>query len=105
MADGMAKTTDPIVDLLRELQSNVDAVCAELLDRPDLVEAIRVHTSWIPPRDQLDRGVLPPAKIIVRRLGPLLYDALDEGLVEPHDFDALMIERSRAERVLDGYES
>jgi hypothetical protein len=36
----------------------------------------------------------------VRRLGPLLYDALDEGLVDARHFDALMLERARAERVI-----
>jgi hypothetical protein len=47
---------------------------------------------------------MPPVKITVRKLAPLLYDALDEGLVDAHDFDALMLERLIAERVLEGYE-
>jgi hypothetical protein len=103
MARGMDK--DPLTDLLKEVQCSVDQLCEVLQpDRPDLVDAIRVHSSWIPPRDQLDRGVMPPVKITVRKLAPLLYDALDEGLVDAHDFDALMLERSIAERVLEGYE-
>jgi hypothetical protein len=96
---------DPLADLLKEIQRSVDLVCAELEpDRPDLVDALRFHTAWIPPPEQLDRGVMPSPKITVRRLGPLLYDALDEGLVDSHDFDALMIERARAERVFDANE-
>ncbi len=99
----MAK--DPLIDLLQEIQRSVDLVCADLQpDRPDLAEAIRVHLAWIPPPEQLDRGVMPSAKITVRRLGPLLYDALDEGLVDAHQFDALMLERSLAQRVIDGRE-
>ncbi len=99
----MAK--DPLIDLLNEIHRSVDALCADLQpDRPDLARAIRVHSAWIPPPDQLERGVMPPVKITVRRLGPLLYDALDEGLVDAHQFDALMLERSRAQRVIDGRE-
>ncbi len=93
---------DPLIDLLMEIHRNVERLCEELQnDRPDLARAIRVHSAWIPPPEQLERGKMPPTKIAVQRLGPLLYDALDEGLVDPQRFDALMIERSRAQRILE----
>lgn len=93
---------DPLIDLLTEIHHNVDRVCEDLQrDRPDLAAALREHASWIPRPDELERGVLPPTKTSVRRLGPLLYDALDEGVLDARHFDALMLERARAERVLD----
>jgi hypothetical protein len=95
---------DPLIDLLTEIHHNVDRVCEDLQrDRPDLATALREHAAWIPRPDELRRGVLPSTKSTktsARRLGPLLYDALDEGLVDSHQFDALMVTRSRAERVL-----
>lgn len=92
---------DPLLDLLTEIHRNVDRVCEDLQrDRPDLAAALRQHASWIPRPDELARGVLPSTRTSVRRLGPLLYDALDEGVVDARRFDALMLERARAERVL-----
>jgi hypothetical protein len=94
---------DPLLDLLTEIHRNVDRVCEDLQrDRPDLADALRQHAAWIPRPEELAAGVLPSTKTSVRRLGPLLYDALDEGVVDARHFDALMIERSRAARVLDG---
>ncbi len=94
--------TDPLLDLLLEIHHNVDLLCEDLQrDRPDLAEAIRDHAAWIPRPDDLLRGAQPSTKATVRRLGPLLYDALDEGLVDARQFDALMLERARAERVID----
>jgi hypothetical protein len=98
-------TKDPLVDLLLEIHRNVDLLCEDLqTDRPDLAAAIRDHAAWIPRPDDLLRGALPSTKRSARRLGPLLYDALDEGLVDAHRFDALMLERARAEKVIDGRE-
>lgn len=92
---------DPLVRLLTEIHHNVDRVCEDLQrDRPDLAEALRQHAAWIPRPDALERGVLPSTKASVRRLGPLLYDALDEGVVDARQFDALMVERARAARIL-----
>jgi hypothetical protein len=92
---------DPLLDLLTEIHRNVDRVCEDLEpDRPDLAEAIRDHAAWIPRPEDLLRGTLPSTKTSVVRLGPLLYDALDEGVVDSRQFDALMLERTRAERVL-----
>ncbi len=92
---------DPLLDLLLEIHRSVDLLCEDLQsDRPDLADSIREHAAWIPKPDDLLRGALPSTKATVRRLGPLLYDALDEGLVDAHHFDALMIERARAERVI-----
>lgn len=96
---------DPLLNLLLEIHRNVDLLCEDLqTDRPDLADAIRDHAAWIPKPDDLLRGASPSTKATVRRLGPLLYDALDEGLVDAQQFDALMIERARAERVIDGRE-
>lgn len=96
---------DPLVKLLLEIHRNVDLLCEDLQeDRPDLADSIREHAAWIPKPDDLLRGAMPSTKATVRRLGPLLYDALDEGLLDAHHFDALMLERARAERVLDARE-
>jgi hypothetical protein len=93
---------DPLLNLLLEIHRTVDLLCEDLqTDRPDLAEAIRDHAAWIPKPDDLLRGASPSTKATVRRLGPLLYDALDEGLVDAQQFDALMLERARAERVID----
>jgi hypothetical protein len=93
--------TDPLIDLLLEIHQNVDLLCEDLQhDRPDLATAIREHAAWIPRPDALLRGAQPSTNATVRRLGPLLYDALDEGLVDARHFDALMLERARAERVI-----
>ena len=93
---------DPLLNLLLEIHHNVDLLCEDLqTDRPDLATAIREHAAWIPRPDELLRGVQPSAKATVDRLGPLLYDALDEGIVDAQRFDALMLERARAERVID----
>jgi hypothetical protein len=92
---------DPLLSLLLEIHRNVDLLCEDLqTDRPDLAKAIRDHAAWIPKPDDLLRGASPSTKATVRRLGPLLYDALDEGLVDAQQFDALMLERARAERVI-----
>jgi hypothetical protein len=93
--------TDPLIDLLLEIHQNVDLLCDDLQsDRPDLATAIREHAAWIPRPDELLCGAQPSTNATVRRLGPLLYDALDEGLVDARHFDALMLERARAERVI-----
>jgi hypothetical protein len=93
---------DPLISLLLEIHHSVDLLCEDLqTDRPDLATAIREHAAWIPRPDELVRGVQPSTKATVERLGPLLYDALDEGLVDARQFDALMLERARAERVID----
>jgi hypothetical protein len=93
---------DPLIELLTEIHRNVDRVCDDLQgDRPDLADALRDHAAWIPRPEDLLRGTLPSPKRSVRRLGPLLYDALDEGVVDARHFDALMLERARAERILD----
>ncbi len=93
---------DPLINLLLEIHHNVDLLCEDLQeDRPDLAAAIRDHAAWIPKPDELLRGAHPSPKATVDRLGPLLYDALDEGLVDARHFDALMLERARAERVIE----
>ena len=93
---------DPLLKLLLEIHRNVELLCEDLqTDRPDLAEAIRENAAWIPKPEDLLRGVPPSTKTTVRRLGPLLYDALDEGLVNARQFDALMLAKARAERVID----
>jgi hypothetical protein len=92
---------NPIVRLLVDIHQNVDRLCEDLqTDRPDLAASVRQHAAWIPRPADLLRGDSPPATSSVHRLGGLLYEALDEGLIDARQFDVLMVERTRAERVL-----
>jgi hypothetical protein len=91
-----------LVRLLVEIHRNVDRVCEDLqTDRPDLAASVRQHAAWIPRPEDLLRGDSSPSRRSVRRLTALLYDALDEGVIDARQFDVLMVERARAARVLD----
>ena len=88
--------------LLTDIHHSLDRVCEDLeRDRPDLAQALRTHSSWIPRPD--DIVSLPPLSSTdsVHELRPLLYEALDAGLVDARQFDALMLERARAEHILE----
>jgi hypothetical protein len=90
------------VKLLVDIHHSLDRVCDDLeRDRPDLVQALRTHASWIPRPEDVVK--LPPESSTssVRELRPLLYEALDAGIVDAHNFDALMLERARAEQILE----
>ena len=90
------------IKLLTDIHHSLDRVCEDLeRDRPDLASSLRAHASWIPRPDELVRGVPPTATASVRELRPLLYEALDVGVVDARQFDVLMIERTRAEHILE----
>jgi hypothetical protein len=92
---------NPIVRLLAHIHHNVDQLCEDLeRDRPDLAASVRSQAEWIPrPAELLDIPT-PPATSNVHRLGGLLYEALDVGLIDARQFDVLMVQRTRAEHAL-----
>jgi hypothetical protein len=93
-------TKDALLELVAEIHRNVDRVCLDLEgDRPELANALRAQARAIPRPEELVR-VVPASNKSVGCLGPLLYDALDEGIVDARQFDALMLARARAERIL-----
>lgn len=96
-------TAQAFTDLLTELHASLDRLAEDLQpDRPELAAALRRQTAWIP-RPSEARAHL---RQIARRkdpcatLGPLLYHALDHGVLDARGFDALMIRRTRAARIL-----
>ncbi len=100
MALGMTNHT--FVKLLIAIHNSLDRVCEDLeRDRPELANALRMHASWIPRPEEVIPAPPPTARESVRTLRPLLYEALDAGFVDGQRFDALMLERARAQRVLE----
>jgi hypothetical protein len=101
MARGMAHPT--LDTLLEELHRSIDRLADDLsLDRPDLATALRRKSESIPrPADRAPSPAETGSRVACRRLHPLLYHALDEGVVHARDFDALMLLRRRAGRLLD----
>jgi hypothetical protein len=100
-ADGM----DLIAALLTDIHRSIDRLAEDLSrDRPDLASALRKEASLIPKPEEVVMPPPPPRQPppTVRQLGPLLYRALDEGLVPHRRFDAIMIRRARAADVLRG---
>jgi hypothetical protein len=99
MSAGMLEQS--FIKLLTQIHHSLDRVCEDLdCDRPDLSRALRAHAAWIPRPDEI---VPPPSSTgtrSVKALRPLLYDALDAGVVDARRFDALMLERARAEQIL-----
>jgi hypothetical protein len=90
------------VQLLTDIHHSLDRVCEDLeRDRPDLAQAMRSHSAWIPRPDDVASLPPPPSTSSVRELRPLLYEALDAGFVDARQFDVLMLERARAEHVLE----
>src|ERR1700744_2626811 len=91
---------DRLAALFAEIHHNVDRLCDDLqIDRPDLAAAVRRRASCIPRPEELVPKVPVKTELSVERLGPLLYDALDEGVIDARQFDALMIDRTRARRL------
>lgn len=92
---------DPIAQLLTAIHQNVDALCRDLQhDRPDLAAAVRQRAAAIPrPYEPSPPSTIAPRRSVAR-LGPLLYDALDEGVIDAREFDRLMLDRQRATRAL-----
>jgi hypothetical protein len=98
-------TNHAFVKLLIDIHKSLDRVCEDLeRDRPELASALRIHASWIPRPEEVVPALPPTARESVRALRPLLYDALDAGFVDGQRFDALMLERARAQRVLESRE-
>jgi hypothetical protein len=90
---------DLIGQLLDDIHRSIDRLAENLTpDRPDLAAALRKEAALIPRPDLAPVHPRPPAS--ATQLGPLLYRALDEGLLPHHRFDALMIRRARAAGVL-----
>ena len=89
------------VRLLADIHDNVDRLCEDLQrDRPDLAASVREQADWIPRPAELPQVATSPATSTVHNLGGLLYDALAEGIIDGRRFDVLMVQRTRAERVL-----
>jgi hypothetical protein len=93
-------------DLLADIHRSLDRLAEDLSrDRPDLASALRKEAALLP------RPESPPASPArcepanCAQLGPLLYRALDEGVVKPRHFDRLMIRRIRAARVVRARQS
>jgi hypothetical protein len=94
---------DTLDTLLHELHQSIDRLADDLaLDRPDLATALRRRSESIPrPANRAEPHVSPGARAACMRLYPLLYHALDAGLIEAREFDALMLLRIRAGRTLE----
>jgi hypothetical protein len=90
---------DLIGQLLDDIHRSIDRLAENLTpDRPDLAAALRKEASLIPRPDIACAQTKPAAS--ATQLGPLLYRALDEGLLPHRRFDALMIRRARAAGIL-----
>jgi hypothetical protein len=90
------------VKLLTDIHRSLDRVCEDLeRDRPELAQALRSDSAWIPRPEEIVSLPPPSTTSSVRQLRPLLYEALDAGIVDARQFDALMLERARAEQVLE----
>jgi hypothetical protein len=95
------------VELLRDLHRSIDLVAADVArDRPALAEALRKRAAWIPRPEDVATAVQPVRERnasgdgACRALPPLLYRALDEGVLSAPQFDSLMVGQSRAARVM-----
>jgi hypothetical protein len=87
--------------LLTDLHQSIDRVAEDLSrDRPDLATALRVQAAWIPRPEDIPDPPEPDAKRACRRLRPLLYRALDEGVLDGNQFDRLMLRQVQARRAL-----
>jgi hypothetical protein len=92
-------------ELLTQLHDNLDRLADDLMrDRPDLANALRVQSAWIPhPRSRRRNRWRPrSARHVCSSLRPLLYRALDEGVLDERRFDTLMVQQRRAARTLEG---
>lgn len=91
-----------LLDLLAGLHRAIDRVADDLDgDQPALARALREKAASIPKPKQM----IPPrrhvdSRVACRSIPPLLYDALDYGLLDAAVFDALMVGQSRARRML-----
>lgn len=75
---------DLIGQLLTDIHSSIDRLAEDLSrDRPDLAAALRKEAALIPRPEITPSPPAPPPRAPAARLGPLLYRALDEGIL-PH---------------------
>jgi hypothetical protein len=106
LAVGADMSNDPFVALLTDLHRSLDRLAEDLAaDRPALAEALRRESAWIPRPDELMATPPPSAAEACASLPPLLYQALDAGVVDARRFDALMVRGRRAARCLAGRRS
>jgi hypothetical protein len=92
---------DLIGHLLTDIHRSIDRLAEDLSrDRPDLAAALRKEAALIPKPDVAPPPPPPRAPPSATQLGPLLYRALDEGLLPHQRFDALMVRRARAAGIL-----
>jgi hypothetical protein len=83
-------------ELLSHLHQSIDLLATDLSrDRPDLARELRRQTAWIPPPER----IRPPDRRR-RALKPLLYRALDAGILNDRRFDTFMLQERRAARAL-----
>jgi len=97
---------DALDCLLADIHHSLDRLAEDLSrDRPDLALALRKEATLIP---RPERAPPPPPRVTsapkppvnCARLRPLLYRALDEGVLPARRFDALMVRRARAAGIL-----
>jgi hypothetical protein len=95
-------THQAFVDLLTDLHRSIDRVAEDLApDRPSLAAALRKRAAYLPRPEELTVGPPPTSgEQACAALSPLMYQALDEGVLDAREFDALMVRRARAARVL-----
>ena len=100
----MPKTA--FVQLLTEIHRSLDRLVEDLSpDKPELAAALRRKSAWIPRPDALVPQAPTSGARACASLGPLLYEALDAGVVDARQFDALMVQRARAAATLRGRSS
>jgi hypothetical protein len=91
------------INLLTDLHHSIDLVAEDLQrDRPDLANALRVQSAWIPRPEQIRDE--PPTGSSIRaceELAPLLYEAVDAGLLDGNQFDRMMLRQIQAARALE----
>jgi hypothetical protein len=87
--------------LLTDIHQSIDRVADDLSrDRPDLATALRVQAAWIPRPEEIDPASDGGGERACRRLRPLLYRALDEGVLDGDQFDRMMLRQNQARRAL-----
>src|SRR5262245_55763757 len=89
------------LDLLTDLHHSLERLADDLSrDEPALANALRRESAWIPRPDEVQSRRPTALPRAARELGPLLYRALDEGVVDARRFDALMVRHVRAKRAM-----
>jgi hypothetical protein len=95
---------DALDRLLADIHHSLDRLAEDLSrDRPDLALALRKEATLIPQPERAPQpraALAPKAPANCAQLRPLLYRALDEGVLPSRRFDALMVRRARAAGIL-----